>query len=317
MTSIKPASSVGRAKARVRLRDARSQRLAYHHADDVGEADVGHTCSQSPAARGWEDDGTHERRLGCARERALIHPEHPQRWRRRVEPLAREGGRPPWWRRNRCSALLSQPVRPPHRLGDGPQPVRRCPRPSAWPESNCGDRLRHQELDPGVSAPCAAPCLCVRRRRRLGTAALPVSGWTYTRPPAASTSGMVNICGSSHNAAMAAFGVRSGSAPFARPTRSRRKRDISANPSERARTLATPCHAEGRGFESLHPLRATENVPGTPPRRVATRPRVSSELSPQSAREPSACGQRVARSERAYATTMDASAVRSRVRREP
>jgi hypothetical protein len=55
-------------------------------------------------------------------------------------------------------------------------------------------------------------------------------------------------------AAMAARGVRSGSLPFARRTRSRRKREVSANPCARARTLALPCHAEGRGFESLHPL---------------------------------------------------------------
>jgi hypothetical protein len=36
--------------------------------------------------------------------------------------------------------------------------------------------------------------------------------------------------------------------------RSRCKREVSANPRERARTPANPCHAEGRGFESLHPL---------------------------------------------------------------
>jgi hypothetical protein len=55
-------------------------------------------------------------------------------------------------------------------------------------------------------------------------------------------------------AAMAALGVRSGSLAFARPTRSRCKREVSANPNERARTLASFCHAEGRGFESHHPL---------------------------------------------------------------
>jgi hypothetical protein len=55
-------------------------------------------------------------------------------------------------------------------------------------------------------------------------------------------------------AAMAADGVRSRSLPFARRTRSRCKQQVSANRRERARTPANPCHAEGRGFESLHPL---------------------------------------------------------------
>jgi hypothetical protein len=40
-------------------------------------------------------------------------------------------------------------------------------------------------------------------------------------------------------AAMAALDVRSGSLPFAHPTRSRRKHEVSANSRERARTLAT------------------------------------------------------------------------------
>jgi hypothetical protein len=56
-------------------------------------------------------------------------------------------------------------------------------------------------------------------------------------------------------AAMAALGVRSGSLAFARPTRGRCKQQVSANSGERARTLASFCHAEGRGFESHHPLR--------------------------------------------------------------
>jgi hypothetical protein len=60
-------------------------------------------------------------------------------------------------------------------------------------------------------------------------------------------------------AAMAALGVRWGSLPFARSTRSLCKQEVSANPSERARTPASFCHAEGRGFESLHPL---QEVPG-------------------------------------------------------
>jgi hypothetical protein len=55
-------------------------------------------------------------------------------------------------------------------------------------------------------------------------------------------------------AAMAALGVRSGSLPFARSPRSRCKREVSANSSERVRTTACICHAEGRGFESHHPL---------------------------------------------------------------
>jgi hypothetical protein len=55
-------------------------------------------------------------------------------------------------------------------------------------------------------------------------------------------------------AAMAALGVRSGSLRFGRGSRSRCKRQVSANAGERARTLANPCHAEGRGFESHHPL---------------------------------------------------------------
>jgi hypothetical protein len=55
-------------------------------------------------------------------------------------------------------------------------------------------------------------------------------------------------------AAMAALGVRSGSVPFARPTRSLCKKEVSANSSEHARTPASLCHAEGRGFESHHPL---------------------------------------------------------------
>ncbi len=55
-------------------------------------------------------------------------------------------------------------------------------------------------------------------------------------------------------AAMAALGIRSGSLQFVRSGRSRCKRQVSANGSARARTPATPCHAEGRGFESHHPL---------------------------------------------------------------
>ena len=54
--------------------------------------------------------------------------------------------------------------------------------------------------------------------------------------------------------AMAALGVRSGSLPFGRPSRRRCKQQVSANTSERTRTAANPCHAEGRGFESHHPL---------------------------------------------------------------
>jgi hypothetical protein len=55
-------------------------------------------------------------------------------------------------------------------------------------------------------------------------------------------------------AAMAALGVRSGSVPFARSTGSLRKRKVSANSGEPARTPASFCHAEGRWFESHHPL---------------------------------------------------------------
>jgi hypothetical protein len=50
------------------------------------------------------------------------------------------------------------------------------------------------------------------------------------------------------------LGVRSPSLPFARSPRSRRKQEVSANSGERARTVASTCHAEGRGFESHHPL---------------------------------------------------------------
>jgi len=55
-------------------------------------------------------------------------------------------------------------------------------------------------------------------------------------------------------AAMAAPGVRSGSLLFTRFRRGRCKRQVSAHPSEPARTPASICHAEGRGFESHHPL---------------------------------------------------------------
>jgi hypothetical protein len=61
-------------------------------------------------------------------------------------------------------------------------------------------------------------------------------------------------CAAITMAAMAALDVRSGSVAFARPTRSRCKEKVSANGRAPARTLATPCHAEGRGFESHHPL---------------------------------------------------------------
>jgi hypothetical protein len=53
---------------------------------------------------------------------------------------------------------------------------------------------------------------------------------------------------------MAAFAVRSASLPFVRPTRSLCNQEVSANSSERPRTLASFCHAEGHGFESHHPL---------------------------------------------------------------
>jgi hypothetical protein len=59
-------------------------------------------------------------------------------------------------------------------------------------------------------------------------------------------------------AAMAALGVRSTSLLCARSTRSRCKQGVSANASERARTLAKFCHAEGRGFESHHPLNSLQ-----------------------------------------------------------
>jgi hypothetical protein len=69
-------------------------------------------------------------------------------------------------------------------------------------------------------------------------------------PRARSTLGMAGIT----MAAMAALGVRSASLPFARSPRRRCKGEVSANPSEQARTPASLCHAEGRGFESHHPL---------------------------------------------------------------
>ena len=53
---------------------------------------------------------------------------------------------------------------------------------------------------------------------------------------------------------MAALDVRSGSVGFDCRGRSRCKRQVSANVSERATTLATFFDAEGRGFEPLHPL---------------------------------------------------------------
>ena len=62
-------------------------------------------------------------------------------------------------------------------------------------------------------------------------------------------------------AAMAAADVRSRSKPFARRNRRRCKRQVSANVSERARTLASLCHAEGRGFESHHPLKRPGREP--------------------------------------------------------
>src|ERR1700736_495863 len=62
-------------------------------------------------------------------------------------------------------------------------------------------------------------------------------------------------------AAMAALGVRSASLVFgceqgsSRTNEvSSRTNEVSANWSERARTPASFCHAEGRGFESHHPL---------------------------------------------------------------
>src|ERR671937_2538573 len=59
-------------------------------------------------------------------------------------------------------------------------------------------------------------------------------------------------------AAMAALDVRSRSEQFARPHGSCCKEAVPANARERVRTPASFCHAEGRGFESHHPLLQTK-----------------------------------------------------------
>jgi hypothetical protein len=55
-------------------------------------------------------------------------------------------------------------------------------------------------------------------------------------------------------AAMAADSVRSGSVLFARSSEDPANRTDSPHGRERVRTPASICHAEGRGFESHHPL---------------------------------------------------------------